>query len=141
METPQIIKGGKYSDDRGNLFFNNNFNASQIKRIYYIENADTKFVRGWTGHKIEQRWLSASQGSFTIRLIKIDHWEKPSENLPILKFELNSGQLDVLHIPKGYVSAIQSREEKSRLLVMADYFLGEIADDYRFPIDYFENFK
>ncbi|MFN4362646.1 WxcM-like domain-containing protein [Chryseobacterium hispalense] len=141
MEKPGIIKGKSFADDRGSLFFNNDFNASQIKRIYYIENKDTQFIRGWTGHKIEQRWFSAVQGSFMIKLIKINDWEKPSENLPVLEFELNSDNLDVLHVPKGYASAIQSRDENSRLLVMADYSLGEIADDYRFPINYFENLK
>jgi len=138
MEKPGIIKGGKYSDDRGNLFFNNDFNASEVKRIYYIENTDTEFVRGWTGHKIEQRWFSALQGSFTIRFVKIDNWETPSKDVEVLKFQLNSDNFNVLHMPKGYASAIQSNEKNSRLLVMADYLLGEIADDYRFSIDYFK---
>lgn len=141
MEQPTIIKGKSHADNRGSLFFNNDFNASPIKRIYYIENKDTQFIRGWTGHKIEQRWFSATQGSFTIRLIKIDNWQKPSENLPVLEFELNSENIDILHVPKGYASAIQAKDEKSRLLVMADYSLGEITDDYRFPINYFENLK
>jgi dTDP-4-dehydrorhamnose 3,5-epimerase-like enzyme len=141
MEKPMLIQGKSFADDRGSLFFNNDFNASQIKRIYFIENKDTRFIRGWTGHQREQRWFSAAQGSFTINLIKIDNWEKPSENLQVLKFELNSENLDILHVPSGYASAIQSHHENSRLLVMADYALGEITDDYRFPINYFENLK
>lgn len=141
MEMPKIIEGGKYSDERGSLFFNNDFNVSEIKRMYCIENTDIDFVRGWTGHQIEQRWFSALQGSFTIKLIKIDNWKTPSNNSEILDFELSSEKLNVLHVPKGYVSAIQSKEKGARLLVMADYFFEEIDDDYRFPIDYFENFK
>lgn len=109
--------------------------------MYCIENADANFVRGWTGHQIEQRWFSALQGSFIIKLIKIDNWETPSNSSEILNFELSSENLNVLHVPKGYVSAIQSKEKGARLLVMADYLLGEINDDYRFPIDYFENLK
>nr|WP_315026717.1 WxcM-like domain-containing protein [uncultured Chryseobacterium sp.] len=136
---PVIFESGKHSDERGSLFFNNNFDASEIKRMYCIENTDTKFIRGWTGHKIEQRWFSALQGSFLIRLIPIDHWETPSKVAQIFEFRLKAGGLDILHIPKGYASAIQAEEEQSRLLVMADYFLGEIDDEYRFPIDYFEN--
>lgn len=141
MEMAKILEGGKYSDERGSLFFNNDFNISEIKRMYCIENADVNFVRGWTGHQIEQRWFSALQGSFIIKLIKIDNWETPSNNAEILDFELSSENLNVLHVPKGYVSAIQSKEKGARLLVMADYLLGEINDDYRFPIDYFENLK
>jgi dTDP-4-dehydrorhamnose 3,5-epimerase-like enzyme len=139
MDKPIIFEGGEHSDERGSLFFNNNFDASEIKRMYCIENTDTEFIRGWTGHKIEQRWFSALQGSFLIKLIKIDNWETPPQNSGILEFKLKAGGLDVLHIPRGYASAIQAQEKQSRLLVMADHFLGEIADEYRFPIDYFEN--
>ncbi|MDQ0067549.1 WxcM-like domain-containing protein [Chryseobacterium lathyri] len=139
METPEIFEGGTYSDERGNLFFNNNFNASKVKRIYCIENIDTEFIRGWTGHKIEQRWFSAIQGSFVIRLIKIDNWRAPLKESNVLKFKIDSKKLSVLHVPKGYVTAIQAGEKGSRLLVMADYYLGEIDDDFRFPLDYFVN--
>lgn len=139
MNIPQIIKGEKYSDDRGHLFFNNDFNATSIKRIYFIENNDTEYIRGWTGHKIEQRWFIASEGSFTIKLIEIDCWEDPAKDLKVIKFDLTAEKLDVLHMPSGYVSAIQAREEKSKLLVMVNYSLGEIDDEYRFPSDYFEN--
>ncbi|UEQ78721.1 WxcM-like domain-containing protein [Chryseobacterium arthrosphaerae] len=139
MNTPEFIEGGKYSDVRGNLFFNNEFNTSEIKRIYCIENTETDFIRGWTGHKIEQRWFSAVLGSFTIKLVKINDWEAPSRELEILEYELNAEKLDVLHIPSGYASAIQANEKGAKLLVMANYSLGEIDDEYRFPIDYFEN--
>lgn len=139
MNTPEIFEGGKHSDTRGSLIFNNNFDASEIKRMYCIENADVNFIRGWTGHKIEQRWFSALQGSFIIKLIKIDDWVAPYKRSEILEYRLNAGKFDVLHIPSGYASAIQADEEGSKLLVMANYSLGEIDDDYRFPIDYFEN--
>ncbi|KMQ65563.1 sugar epimerase [Chryseobacterium angstadtii] len=138
METPEFIKGGKHSDERGSLFFNNTFNAGHIKRIYCIENADTELIRGWTGHKIEQRWFSAVAGSFSIKLIKIDSWENPSPESEIIDYEIQSDTLDVLHMPKGYVSAIQAKTRGAKLLVMVDHALGEVNDDYRFPIDYFK---
>ncbi|GAA5086404.1 WxcM-like domain-containing protein [Chryseobacterium ginsengisoli] len=138
MDLPEIIEGRKHSDERGKLSFNNNFNASAIKRIYTIENNEIDFVRGWTGHKIEQRWFSAVQGSFIIRLIKINDWENPLNIFEILEFKLVSDKLDILHMPKGYVSAIQAKEENSKLLVMVDHALGEINDEYRFPQDYFK---
>ncbi|PTT29603.1 sugar epimerase [Chryseobacterium sp. HMWF028] len=139
MNIPAIIEGGKYEDERGNLFFNNDFDASAIKRIYFIENKSIEYIRGWAGHKTEQRWFTASQGSFIIKLVKIDHWGTPSKNLQILTFDLTAEKLDVLHMPAGYASAIQAKEKGSKLLVMVNYSLGEIDDDHRFPIDYFEN--
>lgn len=139
MNRPEIIEGGKYADERGNLFFNNNYDASAIKRIYCIENNSIDYIRGWAGHKTEQRWFAAILGPFIIKLVKIDHWGNPSKDLQILTFELNAEKLHVLHMPAGYASTIQAKEKGSKLLVMVNYSLGEIDDDHRFPLDYFEN--
>lgn len=134
---PKIISGNSHTDARGTLDYNNDFDASAIKRIYIIENNGTDFIRAWQGHKIEQRWFSAIKGSFKIQLIKIDHWDQPSKKLEKFTFTINADKLDVLHVPKGYISGIQSLEEGSKLLVMADYSLNEISDEFRFPFDYF----
>ncbi|MDI1304922.1 MAG: WxcM-like domain-containing protein [bacterium] len=135
---PKIIQGGRHTDDRGTLFFNNTFDASNIKRLYLIENNDTTFVRGWQGHRVEQRWFSAMQGSFEIELIAIDNWENPAKDLNALTFIVNAEKMDVLHVPGGYVSSIRSIEEGSKLLVLSDYLLGEIKDEYRYAVDYFK---
>ena len=132
---PTLTKGAVHSDDRGNVFYNNDFDASDVKRIYFIEN--TSFIRGWQGHKIEQRWFSVVKGSFKILVIKIDNWERPEKHLKPQTFILNSSTLDVLHIPKGYVSSLQALEESSKLLVMADYLMGELEDEYKYPQNYF----
>ncbi len=137
MDT-QLILGNRYSDARGQLFYNNDFDASQVKRIYIIENNSTDFVRGWQGHQIEQRWFSAIDGKFKIELIQIDNWKQPSKDLKVYSFVINSDKLDVIHVPQGYVSSIQSLEEDSKLLVMTDYLLGEINDEFRYEIDYFK---
>lgn len=134
---PKNIKGVKFWDERGIVTFNNDFNAFGIKRIYTIENKSIDLIRGWQGHKIEQRWFSAIGGSFKIRLIKIDNWENPSKNLSFIEFILKSSALDILHIPGGYVSSIQALEVDSKLLLFADYQLGEIQDEYRFDLNYF----
>jgi dTDP-4-dehydrorhamnose 3,5-epimerase-like enzyme len=61
----------------------------------------------------------------------------PSETLPRLDYVLESATLDVLHIPAGYVTSIQALDEKSKLVVMSDYHLGELNDEFRYPTDYF----
>jgi dTDP-4-dehydrorhamnose 3,5-epimerase-like enzyme len=134
----KLISGNCHSDQRGFLFYNNNFDVSKVKRIYIVENKDVYFVRGWQGHQIEQRWFSAITGKFKIKLIQVDNWEKPSEKLEVNTFIISSGTLDVIHIPQGYISSIQSLEPDSKLLVMADYLLGEVKDEYRYDIDYFK---
>lgn len=135
---PKLIAGNCYSDQRGLLLYNNDFDASLIKRIYIIENKTTDFIRGWQGHRIEQRWFSVISGKFKIELVQVDNWENPSKDLDIYTFQIDSKKLNVIHVPKGYISSIQSLEPDSKLLVMADYFLGEIKDEFRFDIDYFK---
>jgi dTDP-4-dehydrorhamnose 3,5-epimerase-like enzyme len=134
---PTLISGNYYQDDRGQLFYNNDFDTSCIKRIYVIENHSVDFIRAWQGHKVEQRWFSAIQGSFKIQLIAVDNWDTPCENLPRIEYHLHSEKLDILHIPAGYISSIQALEEKSKLVVMSDYHLGELNDEFRYPSDYF----
>jgi dTDP-4-dehydrorhamnose 3,5-epimerase-like enzyme len=135
---PEIIRGGRHTDSRGSLFFNNDFDFSAIKRIYFVENIDASFIRGWQGHRIEQRWFSVLQGSFNIELIAIDNWENPSADLKSVDFILNAESLNVLCVPSGYVSSIQALEKGAKLLVMSDYLLGTVKDEYRFDIDYFK---
>lgn len=134
-----LIEGKRYEDERGIITFNNEFDASQIKRIYTIENHSEEFIRGWQGHKIEQRWFSSMAGSFEISVIEIDNFENPSKDLMISKYLLNQETLTYLHVPSGCITAIQSKEKNSKLLVLADYGLGEISDEYRFSLDYFKN--
>jgi dTDP-4-dehydrorhamnose 3,5-epimerase-like enzyme len=135
--TPTLIKGGNYKDERGILNFNNDFDMSLVKRMYLIENVDIFFKRRWQGHKIEQRWFSATTGKFKIEIIKIRDWENPSKKLEKITFEISNENTDVLYIPAGYISSIQAMIKSSKLLVMSDYKLGAISDDYRYPKDYF----
>jgi len=134
---PKLIKGGSHYDTRGSIRFNNDFNALAIKRIYTIENESTSFIRAWQGHAVERRWFSAIKGSFEIQLISIDNWENPNKNAEVFSYSLKEENMDILSVPKGYVSSIQALEENAKLLAMADYSLGQIKDEYRFAKDYF----
>jgi hypothetical protein len=135
---PIIISGSNYHDDRGILKYNNDFDTSQIKRIYIIEHKSISFERGWQGHKIEQRWFSALRGSFKISLIAVDNWITPSNDIKPIEYILKESKFNVLHVPAGYITNIQAIEKSSKLIVMSDYFINEINDEYRFPLNYFK---
>jgi hypothetical protein len=128
----QYIKGESFSDERGSLFFNNQLDFSEIKKIYIIENITTSFVRSWQGHKIEQRWFLAASGSFEIKLVKIDNWENPADDLSVVTHQIFSNDFSILKIPPGYATSIQALEDGSKLLVMSDYGQGEVDDNYKF---------
>ena len=132
-----LLVGKKHQDERGIITYNNDFDASQIKRMYTIENHSTDFIRGWQGHKVEQRWFACMKGSFDISVIVVDNFTNPSKDLIIQKYLLTDEVLTYLYVPSGCITAIQAKEEGSKLLVLADYGLGEIDDEYRYSLDYF----
>lgn len=138
MQQPILIKGGSFEDARGTLYYNNTFDASSVKRIYIIDNSSIDNLRGWQGHKIEQRWFTAANGVFEIQLIAVDNWDYPSKESESMRYQLSADTMDVLYVPAGYISAIQSKELGSKLVVMSDYGLGEISDEYKYKVDYFK---
>lgn len=137
MKEPNYIAGGNHQDERGTLCYNNDFNASEVKRFYTITNSDLSFKRGWTGHTLERRWFIATSGAFEITLIRIDNWEQPNRKLKQYKFKLSSEKLNILEVPSGFVTSIQALETDSKLLVMSDYMIGEVNDEHRFESTYF----
>lgn len=137
MKAPKYIEGGSHEDARGKLCYNNDFDASEVKRFYTITNSDLSFKRGWTGHTIERRWFIATSGIFEITVIKIDTWEQPNPKLARERFKISSDKLNVLEVPSGFVTSIQALETNSKLLVMSDYMLGEVKDEHRFESTYF----
>jgi len=139
MMLPKLILGDCHSDNRGNIKYNNEFNTQAVKRIYTIENNSIQFIRRWQGHRVEQRWFTAIKGEFKIETIKIDNWKNPSKDLKSLSFKLTENTLDFLHIPQGNVTSIQAISEGAKLLVMSDYSLNEINDEYKLSSDYFNN--
>lgn len=138
----KLIEGGIVQDQRGQISFVNDFDMSQVKRFYIIENANTELVRGWRGHRIEQRWFYVMSGIFELDLIQIDNWDSPSVDLPVEKIILSSKDIQVLHIPVGYCTAFRALEDDSKLLVFADSGIKNASkDDYTWTLDYFKNIK
>lgn len=132
LPIPQLLEGKKHQDERGIITYNNDFDATSIKRMYTIENADVHLIRGWQGHKMEQRWFSAINGAFKIQLLSIAYFEKGLKDLQPYCFVLKADQMDILHVPAGFVSSIQALEVGAKLLVLADYKMGEVDDEFRF---------
>jgi dTDP-4-dehydrorhamnose 3,5-epimerase len=126
---PLIINGGFFEDNRGRLDFVNDFDLSEIKRMYFTTNSEVGFFRGWQGHKIESRWFYCVKGKFEVNLVKIDDWQNPSEDLLEEMFVLEASNPQVLYIPAGYVNGFSSLEENSKLMVLSNFKLGENPND------------
>ncbi|QXP60671.1 WxcM-like domain-containing protein [Olleya sp. HaHaR_3_96] len=142
LKTPELIDGDIFSDARGTLQFVNDFNLSSIKRVYFIIHPKTETIRAWQGHKIESRWFYCVKGSFSIKLVKIDDWDNPSDNCKIFEFDLEENTPQVLFIPNGYANGFSALEKNSKLMIMSDYTLNEVQDDnYRFESTKWVNWK
>jgi dTDP-4-dehydrorhamnose 3,5-epimerase len=128
---PEIIVGGNYKDERGQLEFFNDFDMSPVKRVYFTTNLDTNTIRAWQGHIVESRWFVCVSGSFNVKLIEIDDWKNPSEDLKVYEYELSVNKQEVLYIPNGFVNGFRALEANAKLMVMSDYRLNEVENDQR----------
>jgi dTDP-4-dehydrorhamnose 3,5-epimerase len=126
---PKIISGGNYTDERGKLDFINNFDMSPIKRMYFTTHFDIDVIRAWQGHIIESRWFICFKGSFSVKLVEIDNWENPSDDLKVYEYELSEGKQEVLYIPNGFANGFRALKPNSKLMIMSDYRLNEIEND------------
>jgi dTDP-4-dehydrorhamnose 3,5-epimerase len=128
---PEIIVGGNYKDERGQLEFFNDFDMSPVKRVYFTTNLETNTIRAWQGHIVESRWFVCVSGSFNVKLIEIDDWKNPSEDLKVYEYELSVNKQEVLYIPNGFVNGFRALEANAKLMVMSDYRLNEVENDQR----------
>src|SRR5690606_4364742 len=119
--------------------FFNEFDLALVKRFYLIKNNDSQAVRGWKGHRVEQRWFFAVNGEFSISYVHIDNWVAPSKSLPIKEFILRSGSNEILNVMPGYATCIRALSAESELLVFSDYGIEHAAEDsYDFDVEYFQ---
>ncbi|CAL2090770.1 dTDP-4-dehydrorhamnose 3,5-epimerase family protein [Tenacibaculum sp. 190524A05c] len=126
---PKIILGGKYTDERGQLEFFNDFDLSEIKRVYFTTQFNTDVIRAWQGHTTESRWFICVKGSFLVKLIEIDNWTNPSDDLDVFEYELSAKKQEVLYIPNGFVNGFKAKEDNSKLMIMSNYRFNEIEND------------
>lgn len=130
------IQGNSFYDERGVLNFFNNFDLSQIVRLYEIMPSDTHTIRAWQAHQNEKKWFYCNSGTFIVNLIKLDNFEKPSKDLVAEKFYLEAEKPSILEISGGYATGFKAVKENSKLLVFSNFSVEESKqDDYRYPVD------
>ena len=137
MNELQITHGDLSIDDRGKLFFVNNFDFKDVKRFYIVNNHMNNFVRAWHGHKEEAKYVSCIEGSALIAAIKVDKWDNPSKDLQIHKFILSSLKPSILYIPPGFANGFKTLTNDAKLIFFSTSTLeNSKGDDYRFDADY-----
>jgi len=139
MEDPVLFKGGLSVDDRGSVGFVNDFDFKGVKRCYTVSNHERGFVRAWHGHRREAKYVMAVTGAFLVCCIKIDNWEKPSKDLPVMRYVLSDVAPSVIYMPAGYVNGFMSLTEGGKLIFFSTSALQDsLNDDIRFPARYWD---
>ena len=136
----EILQGEIFQDHRGKIASLNNFDYSPVKRSYFITHPDISVIRGWNGHKLERKWFYCLKGEFTVALVQIDNWEKPSPDLKPEIFRLGDDDSRIICVPAGYANCIKAETADSILMVLSDKTMAEAAelnDSYRYDADYF----
>jgi len=134
---PKLMKGGIAVDDRGSVSFVNDFNFTNVKRFYAVENHKRGFIRAWHGHKNESKYALVVKGSALVCAVEIDDWEKPSKDLEVNRFILSEKSPSVLFIPAGYANGFMSLTEDAKIMFFSTSSLEEsLNDDYRFDARY-----
>jgi dTDP-4-dehydrorhamnose 3,5-epimerase-like enzyme len=134
-----LIRGGIAVDDRGRLSFVNDFDLSQGRRFYIVENFAVGTVRAWHAHRHERKWVMAVAGAALACCVKIDDWESPSADAEVDRFVLSADQPAVLEIPGGYANGAMSLVSGTKLMYVSDATLeASLEDDIRFPARYWD---
>ena len=129
--------GSTFIDERGKLSFCNDFDLSNYKRFYDIQNFNINFIRAWHGHKHEKKAVFVRKGNILLGLVKIDDFQNPSKKLNVNKVFLSAEKPMIVEIPDGYANGFMNLSSDTIVTFYSNKSLSESAnDDYRFPYDY-----
>jgi dTDP-4-dehydrorhamnose 3,5-epimerase-like enzyme len=133
-DEPVLTRGGLAVDDRGALGFVNDADIEPVRRFYTVRNHTSGFVRAWHGHRRERKLVTVVAGSALVCAVRIDDWDNPSPDLPIIRHVLSASSPSVLDIPAGYTNGAMSLSADAVLLYLSTSTLAEShGDDIRFP--------
>lgn len=125
----KILKGGIYADDRGFLRFVNDFDFSNVKRFYQVENHRQGYIRAWHGHKKEAKYVYVPKGSALVGIVNLETEE-------VNKFTLSSQSPSILYVPPNHANGFKTLEDDTILMFFSTSTMEETkGDDYRFDWD------
>ena len=142
MSEIKLIEGKSVVDDRGTVKFVNDFNFSEVKRFYQVENHKVGFIRAFHGHILESKYCYVVSGSIMVCAAKIDmtciihSTFKNLDKSSLQKFFLTSDKPSILYIPSGYANGFVNLTENTKVIFFSTTTLEQSKnDDHRFNWD------
>jgi dTDP-4-dehydrorhamnose 3,5-epimerase len=115
----------------------NGFDFQGVDRFYWVKAGEANVLRGWVGHRPEQKWFTVVHGEVLIAIVQPDAWERPRQDLPVTRYPLSAAQPQVLRVPPGYATASANLKQDAVLMIFSS---GKIEDaktgDFRFSLDH-----
>ena len=137
-DKPELYKRGESTDFRGSLEYYNDLSIAQFKRFYIVSNPIKGTVRAWHGHKIETKLIKVIEGEFIVSFVKIDNWSKPSKDIEIMEYKIDSNS-DIIYVPPGYANGAMNTISNSKIMYFSSLELDDSAkDDYRYESKYWD---
>lgn len=136
---PVLLEGGLGVDDRGSVAFVNGFDFAGVKRFYVVSNHKAGFVRAWHAHRHEAKYVTVVQGAAVVAAVRIDNWERPSTDLPVVRHVLSAQRPAVLFIPAGYANGFMSLTADAKLVFFSTSTVeASRNDDVRYDARYWD---
>lgn len=138
---PSTIPGGFAIDDRGILSYLNNvpLALANVKRMYIVENFDTKTIRAFHGHLKEEKIALVVSGSSIVNVsrIRLENGAIAGLDAPT-RFILSARKPQFLIIPAGYANGWRALTPDTKIMFFSSTTLEESeGDDHRWPLQYF----
>lgn len=127
MNEIKEVNGNSFYDDRGVVKFVNDFDLSQFKRFYTVENHSRGFIRAWHGHKKETKAITCLCGAALIGIVNMETGE-------VTKYTLSANSPKVIIVPPGHANGAKTLTDDCVLMYFSDKTVEESkGDDYRLP--------
>lgn len=138
MREPAVISGESFIDERGQLCAFPAFDFLNVKRCYIVENFSRSLIRGFHGHKTEEKYALVCCGSALFKVVKMDSFPNPSKKNTLYGFTLSYRKPEILHIPAGFAHGFKALEQGTKIIFFSTATLSlSKKDDYRIPYDYY----
>ena len=129
-DSVKTLPGGLAVDDRGRVCFVNDFDFSDVKRFYQVENHEVGYIRAWHAHKKEGKYVYVPKGAALVGAVSLDDQDN------VQKVVLAEEKPAVLWIPPNHANGFQNLRPNTVLMFFSTSTLEESqGDDIRYPYD------
>jgi dTDP-4-dehydrorhamnose 3,5-epimerase len=136
---PRLLSGDVSVDDRGSVSFVNDFDFTGVKRFYVVSNHRSGLVRAWHAHRREAKYVTVLTGAAVVGAVRIDVWERPGRQVPVVRHVISAVKPRVFYIPAGYANGFMSLTDDTRVVFFSTASLAEsLGDDIRYDARYWD---